>query len=56
MKKLLIEMLICPACLPDENRLISKIIKDQGEDILSGSLACRQCGKVYPIKDRYSLP
>ena len=51
MKKLLIEMLICPACLPDENRLTTKIIKEQGEDISSGSLTCRQCGKVYPIRN-----
>ncbi len=51
MKKLLINILICPACLPDENRLTTKIIKEQDEDIFSGSLTCRQCGKVYPIRN-----
>ncbi len=49
MKKLVLEILICPACLPDENRLTTEIIEEQDEDILSGSLTCRQCGKVYPI-------
>jgi uncharacterized protein YbaR (Trm112 family) len=51
MKKLLIDILICPACVPDENRLTTKIIKEQDEDIFSGSLTCRQCGKVYPIRN-----
>ena len=51
MKKVLLEMLICPACLPDENRLKDEIMKDQGGDIVDGSLTCRQCDKVYPIRD-----
>ena len=51
MKKVLTEMLICPACLPDENSLTSKIIQEQGEDIITGSLLCHQCNTVYPIQD-----
>ncbi len=49
MKKILLEMLTCPACLPDENTLDCKIIEEKVEDIVKGSLDCRQCGKVYPI-------
>jgi uncharacterized protein YbaR (Trm112 family) len=55
MKKLLIDILICPACLPDENRLTTEIIEEQDEDIFSGSLTCRQCGKVYPIRNGIAL-
>ncbi len=51
MKKLLLNMLICPACLPDEAALDSRAIDEQGEDILEGSLSCPQCGNIYPIRD-----
>ncbi|MBU0988294.1 MAG: methyltransferase domain-containing protein [Proteobacteria bacterium] len=50
MKKILLEMLICPACLPEENRLNSNILQAQGEDIVEGFLTCLQCEKVYPIR------
>jgi len=51
MKKVLTEMLICPACLPEENRLSSEAIQELGDDIITGSLSCHQCGNVYPIRD-----
>ncbi|MFO7598998.1 MAG: Trm112 family protein [Candidatus Desulfacyla sp.] len=51
MKRILLNMLICPACLPDETALDSRIIEEQGEDILEGSLSCPQCGTIYPIQD-----
>ncbi len=51
MKKAIIEMLVCPACLPDENKLSSKVLQEQGDDIFKGSLTCRKCGKVYPIRN-----
>ena len=51
MKKNLLDILICPACLPDENVLENTIVQEQEEDILSGSLTCRRCGTVYPIQD-----
>lgn len=51
MKRVLLNILICPACLPDETALDSRIIEEQGEDILEGSLACPQCGNIYPIQD-----
>lgn len=44
-------MLICPACLPDEHLLEEKIVKDIGEDILTGSLTCPRCKSVYAIQD-----
>lgn len=51
MKKLLTEMLVCPSCLPDEIKLNSEIIQQEQEDIITGSLICDQCGKVYPIEN-----
>jgi len=50
-KRILLNMLICPACLPDETALDSRSIEEQGEDILEGSLSCPQCGTTYPIQD-----
>lgn len=44
-------MLICPACLPDENGLDSRIVSEQQADILEGSLVCRHCGREYAIQD-----
>ncbi|MBC8420283.1 MAG: methyltransferase domain-containing protein [Proteobacteria bacterium] len=51
MKKILLKMLICPACLPDERRLNSNIVQEQEGDIFTGTLTCPECGKIYPIQD-----
>ena len=51
MKKVLLDMLICPDCLPEENRLDVKIIQEQSEDIINGHLICHKCGKLYPIRN-----
>lgn len=51
MKKILLNMLICPACLPDENILQIRIIEEQADDVLMGSLTCPQCANTYPIRD-----
>lgn len=51
MKKVLTDMLICPACLPDEYKLKEEVVKEIGEDILTGSLTCPQCKNIYAIQD-----
>jgi uncharacterized protein YbaR (Trm112 family) len=51
MKSLLIDLLICPDCLPQEKRLDCDIMEKRGEDILSGSLQCNQCGSHFPIQE-----
>jgi len=51
MKKALLEILICPSCLPDKNALQSQIMEEAGGDILEGALRCGQCGREYPIQD-----
>jgi uncharacterized protein YbaR (Trm112 family)/ubiquinone/menaquinone biosynthesis C-methylase UbiE len=51
MKKALLDLLICPACLPDEIKLQETIKEAPGEDILEGELFCPECGRGYPIED-----
>ena len=51
MKSLLINILVCPACLPRENRLSCRVIKKRGDDILSGFLQCGSCNARYAIED-----
>ena len=52
MKKVLLDMLICPRCLPEEHRLQETIVQAFQEDITEGTLQCSRCGFVYPIQDR----
>lgn len=51
MKKALLDLLICPACLPAEIQLEETIKETSEADILAGELACQQCRKIYPIKN-----
>ncbi|MFP3928040.1 MAG: Trm112 family protein [Desulfobacteraceae bacterium] len=51
MREILLEMLICPACVPEELRLREKISRSADGDIIEGVLACTKCGSVYPIRD-----
>jgi len=52
MKKLLTQLLICPACLPGEYSLeIENIHQAEGEDIVDGILICPRCGRRFPINE-----
>ena len=51
MKSLIKDLLICPACLPEESGLLLDVSEEEGEDIQSGSLKCYKCGMVYLIRD-----
>ena len=51
MKERLIDLFICPACLPEEKRLALSIYEREGADIVSGALKCVRCGYHYPIRD-----
>jgi len=55
MKKNLLDFLICPACLPEENRLTEKIDQELSEDIVAGNLTCPACGRVYAIENGIAL-
>ena len=51
MKRWLIEIIICPSCLPEENRLTERILEEHQDDIINGELFCEQCNKIYPVND-----
>ncbi len=51
MKKSLLEMLVCPVCLPEEIALKAVIDEEQHEDITEGALTCPKCGGAYPIRE-----
>jgi uncharacterized protein YbaR (Trm112 family) len=51
MKRTLLEMLICPSCLPEEHRFREKVLKSYREDLLEGSLQCEQCSAEYRIQE-----
>jgi len=50
MKREILEYLICPACLPEENPLSLGNCESSGGDILEGALHCGRCGQAYPIR------
>lgn len=50
MKKVLLDMLICPACLPAEARLRETVRESTGEEILEGKLHCAACDRIYHRK------
>ena len=55
MKSRLLELLICPSCLPDEISLHLQTQDMDGADILTGCLYCGQCKANYPITEGVAL-
>lgn len=55
MKKQLLELIICPHCLPHEYSLIADILQEQGGDIETGALKCPHCGTLFPIIDGVAM-
>jgi uncharacterized protein YbaR (Trm112 family) len=50
MKKALLDLLICPRCLPEEYRLQETIVKGSRDDIVEGTLRCSRCNFEYLIQ------
>ena len=48
MKKELMDILACPVC---KGELTLTVTKEDGEEIVEGSLRCEACGETYPIED-----
>jgi len=55
MKKQLLELLICPRCLPREYPFAADSIREQDGDIETGTLKCQHCGALFPIVDGVAL-
>ena len=51
MLKDLMDILACPV---DKGELRLAVDKEEGNDIIAGSLTCTVCGEVYPIEE--SIP
>ncbi len=51
MKQAFLDLLICPHCLPGEYPLQASIQDSRQGDIITGSLSCPQCQKVYAIEE-----
>ncbi|MFB6311327.1 MAG: methytransferase partner Trm112 [Salinirussus sp.] len=44
----LMDILCCPV---DKSELELSIDEQDGEEIISGTLTCTECGEAYPIED-----
>ena len=48
MKRKLMDILACPVC---KGELTLTITREDGEEIVEGSLRCESCSETYPIED-----
>ena len=48
MRKDLMEILVCPVC---KGQLTLTVTKEDGDEIIEGSLFCAKCNETYPIND-----
>ncbi|MBI4287152.1 MAG: methytransferase partner Trm112 [Chloroflexi bacterium] len=48
MKKSLMDILACPLC---KGPLELKVEKEEGDEVVTGSLNCSRCNERYPIED-----
>lgn len=55
LKDFLLDILVCPACLPAEQALSLSSREREGGDILEGTLTCKGCGRPFPIVDGMAL-
>ncbi|ODA43653.1 SAM-dependent methyltransferase [Thermodesulfovibrio sp. N1] len=51
----MLEILICPSCLPEENYLELKHYIHEYNDIVSGNLICNKCGTKYRIENGIAI-
>ncbi len=48
MKRELLDILACPSC---KVGLELEVLKEEGDEIIEGTLSCPSCGERYPIED-----
>ena len=49
MQRRLLDLLICPRCLPGERPLRASIRITHGDEIVEATLACSHCAATYPV-------
>lgn len=55
MKRSIVPLLICPACLPKERPLEPAVAAEIDGDITTGTLYCRGCRNRFPIRDGIAI-
>ncbi len=55
MKRQLLELIVCPQCLPYEYSLVADIISERDGDIETGTLKCPHCAALFPITEGIAL-
>jgi uncharacterized protein YbaR (Trm112 family) len=55
MRKKLLELIICPHCLPSEYSLVAEILQESDGDIEAGTLVCPHCAALFPIVEGVAL-
>ena len=55
MKERLVDLLICPCCLPAEEPLCLEVTERNRDDIISGQICCAACTRRFPISDGIAL-
>jgi uncharacterized protein YbaR (Trm112 family) len=48
MRKDMMDILACPVC---KGPLTLTVTKEDGDEVVTGSLFCAQCNETYPIED-----
>ncbi|HLF76151.1 MAG TPA: methytransferase partner Trm112 [Dehalococcoidia bacterium] len=48
MRKDMMEILVCPVC---KGTLTLTVVKEDGDEVIEGSLFCAKCNETYPISD-----
>jgi len=48
MRKDMMDILACPVC---KGPLTLNAMKEEGDEVVTGSLHCAQCNETYPIED-----
>lgn len=51
MRRHLLDLLICPACLPAEKPLAATLHDVRDDEVVAAKLACPKCRAVYPVSD-----
>ena len=55
MKEQLLELIVCPNCLPREYSLAADIVEESDGDIETGTLKCPHCASLFAVEEGVAL-